>query len=66
MATSFANSDAAHVLKIKESARSDLLVTRIDKFTTPINVINVYGKQECRTSKEEIDDDWQEIIEILA
>ena len=32
----------------------------------PINIVNVYGKQECRTSKEEIDEDWKEILEILA
>ena len=66
VATSFVNADAAHVLKIHEGTRNELLVTRINKFAFPINIVNLYGKQECRTSKNEIEDDWQEVLEVLG
>ena len=66
VSTSFCNTDAAQVLKIKEGERNELLVTRIEKFLTPINIVNIYGKNECRTNKEEIVEDWEEVLEILA
>ena len=66
VATSFVNADAAHVLKIHEGTRNELLVTRIDKFAVPINIVNLYGKQECRTGKNEIEEDWQEVLDVLA
>ena len=28
-----------------------------------INIINFYGKQECRSSKEELNEDWNSILE---
>ena len=42
------------------------MVTRLDNFMTPINIVNIYGEQESRTSKEELEDNWNEVLEILA
>lgn len=41
-------------------------MTRHDQFVTPIDVINFYGKQECRVSREEIKEDWNYILEEIT
>ena len=33
-------------------------LSRHSQFENAINVINIYGSQECRTSKEKIQDNW--------
>ena len=66
VSTSYVNSDAPNVLKVLEGKRNELVVTRIDKFLKPINVINIYGKQECRTRREDLEEDWKEVLDILV
>ena len=41
------------------------IVTRHDKFIVPINIINIYGEQECRVAKDKIESNWLKILEEL-
>ena len=43
-----------------------MLVTRHNQFTKPINVLNLYGEQECRNNNDKVEENWNEIIEILT
>ena len=45
------------------SGTNEYLITRHSQFRIPINVINVYGEQENRTSAESVVDHWNEILE---
>ena len=45
----------------KES--NEFLITRHSQFIIPINIINVYGEQENRTSASDLKDNWNEIVE---
>ena len=45
---------------------TELIITRHDQFIVPINVMNFYGKQECRSKKEEINEDWNIILEEIT
>ena len=61
-----ANRDSNHVLKLLQGKKNELLVTRHDQFQKAINLINIYGEQECRNNKEVIEDNWNEVLTILA
>ena len=51
-------------LKVKEGTNeNEFLITRHDQFVKPINVINFYGKLECRNKKEVIESEWANIVE---
>ena len=55
ISTSIKNQDAMHTLKVKEGSDDDeFLITRHSQFVTPINVFNIYGEQEGRTDKDDI------------
>ena len=42
--------------KVNEGTeRNEIFVTRHSQFEVPVNVINMYGQQECRMTKELID-----------
>ena len=59
-------SEKGNTLKVKEGKDGkEFIVTRHSQFLVPINVINIYGEQECRTSKEKIKENWDEILEIV-
>ena len=59
VATSTRNSLKQNTVKIKEGEKDDeVIITRYDHVTVPINVINCYGEQECRTNKDEITEKW--------
>ena len=63
VATYVEESDTDNVLKVSEGKESnEYIVTRHSQFSTPINIINVYGSQECRVSKETIKNQWDEIM----
>ena len=64
--TCFDSSLAGSVLKIKEGEKNEMLVTRLDNFYTPINIINIYGEQESRTTKEDLESNWAEVLDVLA
>ena len=42
---------------------NEFIITRHSQFSTAINVINIYGNQECRSSREEIVKNWNDIVE---
>ena len=64
IATAIDNKEAAHALKVKEGEHDDeFLITRHGQFTTPINICNVYGEQEGRTTKDDILQRWNRIME---
>ena len=63
IATAVQNNDAMYALKVKEGDKDDeFLITRHSQFVVPINIINIYGEQEGRTSKEDIRDRWGRIM----
>ena len=67
IATSVKVTDSAYTMKIKEGSQdNEMLVTRHDKFATPINIINVYGEVEGRASKDIIESHWSDILEEIA
>ena len=61
-----ASDDSKHVLKIREGDNNEMIVTRHSQFVVPINVLSIYGEQECRVGRNRIDDSWNEVIETLA
>ena len=59
IATCVRNKDAIHTLKVIEGLDDDeFLVTRHGQFATAINVMNIYGQQECRTGREKLEQNW--------
>ena len=59
IATAFRLDEANHVLKLGEGVKGDeYLITRHSQFKVPINVINVYGECESRSSKDVIEEKW--------
>ena len=63
ISTSIKNQDAMHTLKVKEGSDDDeFLITRHSQFVTPINVFNIYGEQEGRTDKDNIQNRWNRIM----
>ena len=45
------------------SARVEFIITRHAQFSSPINVMNIYGMQEGRNTNVEIEDRWNVILE---
>ena len=66
VATCIVNADSKFVLKVKEGKENEMLVMRHCQFIPPINIINIYGEQECRTTKNQIEEKWNEVLETLA
>ena len=67
ISTSILDEEAAFCVGIDEGKESnEFIVTRHDQFVTPINVINFYGQQECRTSKDIIEKHWNEVEEVMS
>ena len=53
----------ADALKVYEGEGDDeIVITRHGQFSPAINVINVYGSQECRLGKDKITDNWDTIV----
>ena len=44
---------------------NEFILMRHSHFEIPVNVLNMYGQQECRMNKDEIDDHWREIMEVI-
>ena len=62
VATFVANELKQNVVKIKEGLETDeYLITRLDHVSPPINILNVYGGQESRMTRQEILDNWMRI-----
>ena len=62
IATCVNNKSAATSLKVGEGQDDEYIITRHGEFSPAINVINYYGKQESRQSKENIEEDWEKIL----
>ena len=63
IATCVKSKDAKHTLKTFEGEDDhEVLITRHSQFVVPINVINIYGEQESRSSKENILDKWNRVL----
>ena len=50
----------------KGDAGLELLITRHGQFKPPINVINLYGKVESRSTRDEIRDRWLAVLEQIS
>ena len=56
-----------NILKVKEGAENDeYLIARISKFETPLNIISIYGEQEPKTQKNEIEQRWNRLLEDIT
>ena len=67
VATAIKNDDKINAIKIDEGLEKDeFLITRHSQFQIPINVINVCGEIECRSSKNEVEERWERILEKIA
>ena len=59
VATFVANDLKQNAVKFKEGVDNDeYLITRLDHTSPPINILNVYGGQESRMSKQDILENW--------
>ena len=43
----------------------EYIITRLDHVFPPLNIVNIYGQQESRSSKEEILKSWMRLREDL-
>ena len=59
--------DAPHSVKVDEGRdENEFVITRHSQFEVPVNVLNMYGQQECRMKKEKIEEQWKEILEVIS
>ena len=66
IATSVLLDDASSSVRVEEGKdENEFILTRHSQFQVPVNVLNVYGQQECRMTKNDIDDHWNELIEVI-
>ena len=62
IATGVLDKDASDTLKVSEgSNNNEYMITKHSQFEVPINVINIYGEQEGRVSKDEVFEKWQNV-----
>ena len=66
ISTSVRSKYATSTLKVAEGEEQEYLITRHDQFDPVINVINLYGTQESRSTSEEIKDDWDMILKEIS
>ena len=63
ISTSVTNKDAMHTLKVMEGVDDDeFIITRHSKFIIPINCVHIYGEQEGKCSKDDIQERWNRIM----
>ena len=67
VATCVAVREASNVLKVAEGVNDDeYIITRHGQFRTPINIVNIYGETESRSTKNDIKERWDRILAELA
>ena len=67
IATCIKRKDSMNTLKVFEGSNDDeILITRHGQFANPINVMNIYGSQECRSGREKIQDNWGIILQEVS
>ena len=66
IATLVKSCDKDYTIRVKEGKDQDeYLITKHDKFVVPINVIDIYGESECRTTNQEVEDRWFRVVSEL-
>ena len=64
VATVIANHLKHNTMKVAEGEDEDeYIITRLDITVPAINVVNIYGSQEGRTEKEEVEKSWLRLLE---
>ena len=63
IATCVQSKDAMHTLKVFEGEDdNEIMITRHSQFVVPINVVNIYGEVESRSTKDKIQDNWSIVL----
>ena len=63
IATCVQSKDAMHTLKVFEGEKdNEMLITRHSQFVCPINVINIYGEVESRSTKDNVQEKWASVL----
>ena len=63
VATLVRESDLKDTIKLSEgSGENEYMITRHSQFDTPLNIIVIYGEQESRSNKEDIEEKWEELM----
>ena len=63
VATLVSENDKDHFVKLSEGENDDeYLITRHSNFLMPLNIINVYGETESRSSRPNIQERWGRLI----
>ena len=57
------NDKAGEVLKVSEGKDDEYIITRHGEYEPALNIINYYGKQESRQVKDNIDKDWENLLD---
>ena len=62
------NNEAGFALKTAEGKddEEEFIITRHAQFIQPINILNIYGSQEGRNSKDNIEEKWDIILEKIS
>ena len=67
MASCVRNKNTADTLKVSEGENDEeYLITRHSQFNIPINIMNIYGEQEGRTTNDEILSRWENMQNEVA
>ena len=67
VATVISNYLQPNTVKVAEGKLDDeYIITRLDHVVPAVNIVNIYGQQESRTSKEEILESWLRLRDDLA
>ena len=67
IATCIVENERLHTLKLVEGdADLEMVITRHGQFQTPINIINLYGAVESRSSIEKINARWDKVKERIS
>ena len=63
ISTSVSQRDSNYTLKVKDGPENDeYVITRHSQFSPPISIVNVYGEQESRTCRKDVEDRWYRIV----
>jgi exonuclease III len=66
VATVVANHLRPFIFKVGEGRGEDeYIITRFEHVVPAVNIVNIYGQQECRTAKEEILESFMRLKEDL-
>ena len=57
-------SEAPNTVKVAEGKEDtdEYIIVRLDHVVPAVNLVNIYGSQECRTSNDDILDGWSRLV----